>query len=72
MIPNTLTVSYELENKDNKKGWKEFLNNIDVLVDGVFIKEQMQEGLKFRGSANQRIIDVQKSLSEGKVVEMDY
>lgn len=61
-----------LENKDNKKGWKEFLNNIDVLVDGVFIKEQMQEGLKFRGSANQRIIDVQKSLSEGKVVEMDY
>lgn len=44
-----------------------FLKNIDVLVDGEFILEEKSLDLKFKGSKNQRIIDVPKSLKEGKV-----
>lgn len=45
----------------------EFLKEIDVLVDGEFDLEQKSFDVKFRGSKNQRIIDVPKSLKEGKV-----
>lgn len=45
-----------------------FLSYIDVLVDGPFIKERKNLSLKFRGSENQRIIDVNKSMEQGKVV----
>lgn len=46
----------------------EFLSLIDVLVDGPFIQEQYNISLAFRGSENQRIIDLQKSLKEKEVV----
>jgi anaerobic ribonucleoside-triphosphate reductase activating protein len=46
----------------------ELLTYIDVLVDGPFILSKKDIALKFRGSDNQRIIDVKKSLSENKVV----
>ena len=46
---------------------KKFLSVIDVLVDGKFIIEQKSLNLKFKGSKNQRIIDVPKSLKEKKV-----
>lgn len=47
-----------------------FLNEIDVLVDGPFILKQKSYDVKFRGSKNQRIIDVKKSLKLGHVVEI--
>ena len=51
------------ENKDIL----ELLENIDVLIDGKFILEEKSLDLLFRGSKNQRIIDVPKSLKENKV-----
>lgn len=44
------------------------LDRIDVLVDGPFVAEQKSLRLRFRGSENQRIIDVKPSLAAGKVV----
>lgn len=40
----------------------------DVLVDGLFVEGKRDPMLRFRGSSNQRVIDIQKSLSEGEVV----
>lgn len=50
----------------------EFLSYIDVLVDGEFVEELKNISLKFRGSSNQRIIDVPKSLKENKVILLDF
>ena len=47
---------------------KEVLNYINVLVDGQYVDEKHNPTLKWRGSENQRVIDVQKSLKDGKVV----
>ena len=47
---------------------KELISLFDVLVDGRFVEELKDIRLKFRGSANQRVIDVQKSLQSGQIV----
>jgi anaerobic ribonucleoside-triphosphate reductase activating protein len=44
------------------------LENLDVLVDGPFIQSLRDTDLHFRGSSNQRLIDVQKSLLAGEVI----
>ena len=44
------------------------LELLDVLVDGPFVESKQSMDIDFRGSTNQRIIDVQKSLKEGQVV----
>ena len=47
---------------------KEIFNYLDVLVDGQFKDELRDPRLKWRGSSNQRVIDVKKSLKKGEVV----
>lgn len=47
---------------------KALLQYIDVLVDGRFVKEQLDIDLPWRGSSNQRVIDVPKSMDVGAVV----
>ncbi len=49
----------------------EMLSYIDILVDGRFIEEQKDISLQFRGSKNQRIIDVKRSLKQNEVVLWD-
>ena len=46
----------------------DMLSMTDVLVDGEFKEELKDISLKFRGSSNQRIIDVKKSLQKGETV----
>lgn len=48
---------------------KEILNYVDVLVDGRFEEENKSLLIKFRGSTNQRIIDLNKTRKEGRIVE---
>ena len=48
---------------------QELLSSIDILIDGPFILAQKSLEIAFRGSKNQRILDVKKSLAEGKAVE---
>ena len=50
---------------------KEYLSYLDVLVDGPFIEDKKDLMLRFRGSSNQRLIDVPKSLACGNVVEWE-
>ena len=60
---------------ETKPIYREFLEKIDVLVDGRFILEERDLSILFRGSRNQRLIDVPKTLKNGKVVlfnEQEY
>lgn len=51
---------------------REFLNNIDIMVDGEFIEEKKIADLKFRGSTNQRKIDVKASIKAGKTIQLKF
>ena len=57
-----------MELKDTRSDFFELLTFADILIDGPFIMAKRSLELKFRGSSNQRIIDVPESLAQGRVV----
>lgn len=50
---------------------KELLENIDVLVDGKFVLEEKSLNLYFKGSKNQRVLDMKESLKQEKPIEIE-
>lgn len=61
------TLEEILKAKDKRNGWNDFIKYIDVLVDGKYQEDSRDLSLCFRGSINQRIIDMQKTLQSGEV-----
>ena len=61
-----LWTGYVFENLTEKQ--LEIVKYVDVLVDGPFIEAQKDMRLLFRGSSNQRIIDVQKTITQNKII----
>ena len=57
-----------LREMNSRDGWQELLDITDILIDGPFDISQKSMLLKFRGSKNQRIIDIKKSREAGDVV----
>jgi anaerobic ribonucleoside-triphosphate reductase activating protein len=62
--------SYEqlIDNKD----MKDLLEKVDILIDGPFLKDRKTLKLPFRGSENQRMIEVKKSLLNNKIELIEY
>lgn len=63
---------YLFEDLVTSEKFRRLLNYIDVLVDGPYVAQKRDVNLLFRGSANQRLIDVKKSLESGIVTLYDY
>lgn len=62
----------QLQQKYSKnQDFQTILQNLDYLIDGPFIQEQKDLTLKWRGSANQRVIDVPQTLRQNKLVILD-
>ena len=64
---------YTLEELKNRKDEKtnKALESIDVLVDGRFVEERKNLEIRFRGSDNQRILDLKRCLNENKIIELN-
>lgn len=68
MIYTGYTFEQLLEMSEKDENVKNLLYIADIIVDGRFVLSKKSYELKFKGSSNQRTIDVQSSLKEGKVV----
>lgn len=59
----------EMSQKDENV--REFLSQLDIIIDGRFVLEQRSLELRFKGSKNQRTIDVKESIKQGRAVEVE-
>jgi anaerobic ribonucleoside-triphosphate reductase activating protein len=62
------TYEYLIENTNEDNGYESLLSVIDTLIDGEFRESEKSYELVFRGSRNQRSIDVKRSLEDKKVI----
>lgn len=62
------TIEQLIKQATPENGFMELLKRLDYIVDGPFILAQKSYELKFKGSANQRFLDVRRTLAEGKPV----
>lgn len=65
------TIENLWENKEQRDDWVELLNSIDVLVDGKFDETKNGE-FRYRGSSNQRIIDMKKTIETGEIEILNF
>lgn len=63
--------TYEEIINSNNQSWLELLKNTDLLIDGEYIESLHTWEMPFRGSSNQRIIDVAKSLQSGQAIDWE-
>ena len=68
--PIWLWSGYTFEEIINNSKRAEMLREVDVLIDGKFEADKGDIMLKYRGSSNQRVIDVKKSLEQGTIIEI--
>lgn len=61
-----------LQKSNDENGFYELLKRTDFLIDGKFEIDKKDENLKFRGSSNQRVIDVEKSLKANEIIEHTF
>lgn len=61
-----------LDRANDENCFLDLLNQTDILIDGKFEIKNKKEGLKYRGSSNQRAIDVKKSLENNKIIEYEF
>ena len=66
-LPNKTIWSYT-GNRYEKVQDLELVKNLDVLIDGLFVAKLYDPNYKYAGSTNQRVIDIKKTMNEGKVV----
>ncbi|MGO5092300.1 anaerobic ribonucleoside-triphosphate reductase activating protein [Clostridium sp. LCP25S3_F10] len=65
------TFEYIKKEFDKNHQLKKLIESIDVLIDGKYDESKKDGSLKYRGSSNQRVIDMKKSLSENNIVTLN-
>ena len=61
-----------INNSNDENSFMELLIRTDILIDGKFEEDKKDDSLMFRGSSNQRAIDVKLSIQDGKIVEYEF
>ena len=72
MVYSGYTFEQLMERAKSDPATDALLRQTDILIDGPFLLEQRNLELKFRGSDNQRVIDVPRSLAEGRIVTFEF
>lgn len=61
-----------IKNANDENKFYELLDRTDILIDGKFEEDKKDENLMYRGSSNQRAIDVELSRKSGKIIEHEF
>ncbi len=71
MVYSGYTFEEIMEGLPERPAWRDLLHQTDILVDGRFVLEKRNILLRFRGSENQRLLDVKKSLLAGRPISAE-